>query len=135
MNEEVAMGVLGNESGVSKLKVLLIIAVLVLGFMQGIKYLSVRLDYERMKDTMESKASVAQVLKDEEILRDLEIRARELGLPMKPEDFLLDRDADQGIMTIRTAWNVQVRYLWGLCGEPCEQTYHFEPVVRESYRK
>lgn len=129
------MRILGNASGVSKLKVLIVLAILGLGFSEGIKYLSVQLDYQRMKDAMETKASVAQVLKDDEIIRDLVQQARELGLPMKEEHFVLTRDTDQGIMTIQTAWDVPVRYLWGVCGEMCDQTYHFEPIVQASYRK
>lgn len=129
------MRILGSESGVSKLKVLIVIAVIVLGFIEGIKYLAVQLDYQRMVDTMESKASVAQILKDNEILLDLAKRSYELGLPMKKDDFLLNRDEDEQTMTISTAWDVRVRYLWGICGATCEQTYQFRPVVRESYRK
>jgi hypothetical protein len=129
------MGILGNESGVSKVKVLIVLAVLTVGLIQGIKYLSVQFDYQRMKDAMENKAAVAQVLKDEEILKDLVEKSKELGLPMGPEHFLLTRDEMRGIMTIQTAWNVPVRYLWGICGEPCDQNYHFEPVVSASYRQ
>lgn len=129
------MGILGNASGVSKMKVLIVLAVLGLGFNEGIKYLSVQLDYQRMKDTMETKAAVAQVLKDEEILAELVAKSKELGLPMGQEHFLLTRDEEQGVMTIQTAWNVPVRYLWGICGEPCDQTYHFEPTAKATYRK
>ena len=68
------MRVLGNESGVSTMKVLIVLAVLGVGFLQGVKYLSVQLDYQRMLDTMEAKANAAQVLKDHEIQNDLETR-------------------------------------------------------------
>jgi len=45
-----------------------------------------------MKDAMTSKASVAQVLKDEEIRIDLVNKAKELGLPLTSENFVITRD-------------------------------------------
>ena len=127
------MRIWGNESGVSKMKVLLIIAIVGLAFNEGIKYLAVQLDYQRMKDTMTTKASVAQVLKDEEIRSDLAVKAKELGLPLQGDNFLLIRDDEKRKMTIKAAWDVEVHYLWGLCGQLCIQTYHFEPVADEEY--
>jgi hypothetical protein len=122
----------GNESGVSKLKVLIILALLGAVIHVGIKYLLVRLDFERMKDTMEIKASAAQVLKDEEILADLTARAKELDLPLKGENFVIIRDDDRRTMIIKTAWDVEVHYFGGLCGDLCVQEYHFAPVAEAS---
>ena len=127
------MRIRGSESGASKLKVLVVLGLLVLGISQGIKYLSVQLDYQRMKDTMSAKASVAQVLKDEEIRIDLVAKAKELDLPLNGENFLIVRDDDKRKMTIKTAWEVEVHYLWGICGDLCIQTYLFEPVAEEAY--
>jgi hypothetical protein len=126
------MQIIGNESGVSKLKVLIILALLGAVIHVGIKYLSVRLDFERMKDTMEIKASAAQVLKDEEILADLAARAKELDLPLKGENFQIIRDEDRRKMIIKTAWDVEVHYFGGLCGDLCVQEYHFAPVAEAS---
>jgi len=126
------MKMIGNESGVSKLKVLIIIALLGAVIHVGIKYLSVRLDFERMKDTMDIKASAAQVLKDEEILADLAAKAKELDLPLKGENFLIIRDDDKRKMIIKTAWDVEVHYFGGLCGDLCVQEYHFAPVAEAS---
>ena len=123
------MQMIGNESGVSKLKVLIILALLGAVIHVGIKYLSVRLDFERMKDTMDIKASAAQVLKDEEILADLAAKAKELDLPLKGENFLIIRDDDKRKMIIKTAWDVEVHYFGGLCGELCVKEYHFAPVA------
>lgn len=122
----------GNESGVSRLKVLIILALLGAVIHVGIKYLSVRLDFERMKDTLDIKANAAQVLKDEEILADLAARAKELDLPLKRENFLIIRDEDRRTMIIKTAWVVEVHYFWGLCGDLCVQEYHFAPVAEAS---
>jgi len=126
------MKMIGNESGVSKLKVLIIIALLGAVIHVGIKYLSVRLDFERMKDTMDIKASAAQVLKDEEILADLADKAKELDLPLKGENFLIIRDDDKRKMIIKTAWDVEIHYFGGLCGDLCVQEYHFAPVAEAS---
>ena len=126
------MKMIGNESGVSKLKVLIIIALLGAVIHVGIKYLSVRLDFERMKDTMDIKASAAQVLKDEEIRSELVAKARDLDLPLKGENFLIIRDDDKRKMIIKTAWDVEIHYFGGLCGDLCVQEYHFAPVAEAS---
>jgi len=129
------MRILGNESGVSSIKVMIWLAVLGAGFYVGITYLSVQLDFQRMQDAMSSKASVAQVLKDEEIRNDLVVKAKELGLPLTGENFVIIRDEDKRTMTIKTAWEVEVHYFGGLCGDLCIQTYHFEPVALENITK
>lgn len=130
------MQIMGNERGVSGLKVMIWLAILGAGFYVGITYLSVQLDHERMKDAMSSKASVAQVLKDEEIRIDLVAKAKELRLPLTGENFLIIRDDEKRTMTIKTTWDVEVHYFGGLCGDYCIKTYHFAPVVVEDiYRK
>jgi hypothetical protein len=129
------MRLLGNESGVSSVKVMIWLAILGAGFYVGITYLSVQLDFQRMQDAMSSKASVAQVLKDEEIRNDLVAKAKELGLPLKGENFVIVRDEDKRTMTIKTVWDVEVHYFGGLCGDLCIQTYHFEPVAHEIISK
>jgi hypothetical protein len=126
------MQIIGNESGVSKLKVLIVLVILGAVIHVGIKYLSVRLDFERMKDTMDTKASAAQVLKDEEILADLAAKAKELDLPLQRENFLIIRDEDKRKMIIKTAWDVEVHYFGGLCGDLCVQEYHYAPVAEAS---
>ena len=85
-----------------------------------------------MKDTMDIKASAAQVLKDEEILADLAAKAKELDLPLKGENFLIIRDDDKRKMIIKTAWDVEIHYFGGLCGDLCVQEYHFAPVAEAS---
>ena len=126
------MRIMGNEGGVSSVKVMIWLAVLGAGFYVGIKYLSVQLDFQRMQDAMSTRASVAQVLKDEEIRNDLVVKAKELGLPLTGENFVIIRDEDKRTMTIKTAWDVEVHYFGGLCGDLCIQTYHFAPVAQEN---
>lgn len=125
------MRIVGNESGVSSVKVMIWLAILGAGFYVGVKYLSVQLDFQRMQDAMINKAGVAQVLKDEEIRNDLLGKARELGLPLAGDNFIIIRDEEKRMMTIKTAWDVEVHYFGGLCGDLCIQTYHFAPVAQE----
>jgi len=97
----------------------------------GYKIISVYVDFERMKDTMSVKASVAQVVSDDEILKDLTKRAEELDLPLKAEHFILHRDTQRNTMSIRTAWDVEVSFF----GDLYVHTYHFAPQVEQSIAK
>lgn len=126
------MRIMNNEGGVSSLKVMIWLAILGAGFHVGIKYLSIQLDFQRMQDAMSSKASVAQVLKDEEIRMELVAKAKELGLPLTGENFAIVRDEEKHTMTIKTAWDVEAHYFGGLCGDPCIRNYHFSPVAQET---
>jgi hypothetical protein len=109
--------------------VLLWIAVLVVAVHTGIKIGMEYVDFERMKDEMEIKASVAQVLKDEEILAALVAKARELGLPLDAEDFILQRDETNRTMMISTQWDREVHFLFDVY----KRTYHFAPSVGANY--
>lgn len=126
------MRIMGNECGVSSVKVMIWLVVLGAGFHVGLKYLSIQLDFQRMRDAMSSKASVAQVLKDEEIRNDLTAKAKELDLPLTGESFVIVRDEDKRTMTIKTSWEVEAHYFGGLCGDPCIWNYHFAPVAQEN---
>ena len=129
------MRILGNEAGISALKVWIIILLVGAGIHVGIKYLSMKMDYERMLDTMSIKASAAQILKDDEIRMELVQRAKELDLPLTGENFLIIRDEDKRRMIIKTAWDVEIHYFGGICGELCIQEYHFEPVAEEGFAR
>lgn len=123
------MFVLSNERGGTRLKVFLWFLLLGLCIHVGVKLIPMYMDYARMKDTMTIKAGVAQVLKDEEILRDLVQKAKELDLPLTEENFVLQRFEDRRRMRISTAWDVEVHFLGGLY----VRNFHFEPVVEESF--
>jgi hypothetical protein len=125
------MRISANESGSSTMKIMLLLVVLFLIFHVGFKLIPMYMDYERMKDEMSIKASVAQVLKDEEIRADLVKKAKELELPLGPEDFVLTRNEDQRKMTIRTMWDVEVHFLFDVY----VRTYHFAPIAEEDYSK
>ena len=118
-----------NEKGASNFKVFLFFVFLFLVVHVGIKVVPMYMDAERMKDEMTTKAGVAQVLKDDEILRDLVNKAKELDLPMTAESFILQRDSERRRMKISTQWDVEVSFLWGTY----IRTFHFEPVVDEGF--
>jgi hypothetical protein len=124
------MHILGNGRGGSRIKVWLTFLVLFLAIHVGIKVVPMYMDYERMLDTMTVKAGVAQVLKDEEILRDLVSKARELDLPLTADSFILERNEERRKMAIRTkhGWDVEVTFLWGAY----TRDFHFEPSVEEN---
>jgi hypothetical protein len=124
------MNILANQNGASRFKVFLWFLVLFLVVHVAVKVVPVYVDYARMEDEMKAKASVAQVLKDEEILKDLENRAKELDLPLTRDSFIINRDTERRRMKISTkgGWDVEVSFLWGAY----VRTFHFEPVVEES---
>jgi hypothetical protein len=125
------MSIMDNERGVSGVKIMIWLAILAAGFHVGFKYLSIQLDFQRMRDAMYSKASVAQVLKDTEIRNDLVAKAKELDLPLTGDNFVIVRDEEKHTMTIKTMWDVEAHYFGGICGNLCIQNYHFEPVAQE----
>jgi uncharacterized protein YpmS len=118
-----------DEKGASNFKTFLILLSLFLVIHVGIKLVPMYMDAERLKDEMRTKASVAQVTKDEEILADLVKKSHELDLPLTAESFVLLRDEDNRRMKISTKWDVEVHFLWGAY----IRAYHFEPAVDESY--
>ena len=124
------MNILANQDGASRFKVFLWFLLLFLVVHVAVKVVPVYMDYARMEDEMKVKASVAQVLKDDDILKDLENKAKDLDLPLTKDSFVLKRDAERRKMKISTkgGWDVEVSFLWGAY----VRTFHFEPVVEES---
>ncbi len=122
---------LGNQEGFGKFKAVLILALLGAALHVGFKIVPVFMDSENMKDTMSTKAGLAQVLKDEEILNDLVNKAKDLDLPLTAGNFVIIRDDERRKMTIKTSWEVEVHFFGGLY----EHTYHFAPVVEENFMK
>ncbi|HET6363497.1 MAG: hypothetical protein ACM30F_04330 [Nitrospirota bacterium] len=123
------MNILANQNGASRFKVYLWFLVLFLVVHVAVKLIPIYMDYYRMEDEMKAKASVSQVLKEEEILKDLENKAKELDLPLTQDSFVIKRDTERRKMKISTkgGWNVEVSFLWGAY----VRTFHFEPVVDE----
>jgi hypothetical protein len=120
-----------RERGATRLTVMMWLGLLGMVIYVGYKVIPVYMDYARMKDTMMTKASVAQVLKDEDILHDLVRRAQELELPLTAEHFIVKRSEDRGTMTIKTAWDVELHFF----GDLYVHIVHFEPAVEENFAR
>ncbi len=121
----------GKETGASKLAIVFWLIVLFLTVHVGIKLGHVYLDYYRMEDEMASKASVAQALKDEEVIADLVKKAKELDLPLEAENFVLKRTEETHRMKISTQWDEEVHFLFDVY----VKTFHFAPAVDENYQR
>lgn len=124
------MGILLNQKGASRFKVWLFFLFLFLVIHVGVKVVPMYMDYAKMQDEMSVKAGVAQVLKDEEIVRDLVSKAKELDLPLAADSFILNRNEERRKMAIRTkyGWDVEVTFLWGAY----TRRFHFDPAVEEN---
>jgi len=120
-----------NETGANKIAILLWLIVLFIIIHTGIKLVHVYSDYYRMEDAMASKASVAQALKDEEVIADLVKKAKELDLPLDTENFILKRNEETHRMKISTQWDEEVHFLFNVY----VKTFHFAPSVDEDYRR
>ncbi len=125
------MQIRADQRGVSRVKAVIILALLGGALHVGFKIVPVYMDYENLKDTMSTKAGLAQVLKDDEILNDLVNKAKDLDLPLKAENFIIKRDTDRRKMSIKTAWDVEVHFFGGLY----VHNYHFAPDVEENFMK
>lgn len=121
------MAILRSEKGLSTIKVWVWLLLLSLVVYMGFKLLPMYIDFERMKDEMAIKASLAQVLKDSEIRSALAAKAKELELPLNAEDFIILRDDEQHRMTIKAAWDVEIHFPFDIY----VRNYHFEPVASE----
>ena len=118
-----------KQNGGSRVKVFIWFIVLFLVVHVAYKLIPMYMDYTRMKDEMTVKASLAQVLKDHEIVKDLVSKAGELDLPLGSEDFILERDTERRRMRIQTAWDVEIAFFWG----SYLHTFSFRPEVEESF--
>jgi hypothetical protein len=125
------MRIRGEQRGASRLKVILSLVLLGAAFHVAYKIIPVYMAAENMEDTMSTKAGLAQVLKDDEILKDLVDKAKDLNLPLQRENFVLIRDTDSRTMTISTAWSVEVHFF----GDLYVHVYQFAPTVHENFMK
>jgi hypothetical protein len=127
--EESDMRIITSENGSSTFKMILVLFLLFIVIHIAVKVVPMYMDYSRMKDEMTMKAGLAQVLKDEDILKDLVSKAKDLDLPLTAESFIIKRDEDRRKMMIRTQWDVEVNFFWGAY----VRTFHFDPVVNEGF--
>lgn len=113
------------------LRVIFGLAVLFVLVHVGYKLVPMYMAHAGMKDEMSVKASLAQVLKDEEIRADLVKKATELDLPLGPQNFLISRNEEKRTMTISTQWEVEVHFLF----DAYIKTYTFSPRAEEDYSR
>jgi hypothetical protein len=116
-------------------KVMFILLLLFVVIHIGVKVAPMYIDAEAMKDEMSGKARFAQTLKDEEILRDLANKAKELGLPLGPDNFKLLRNDDSRHMKITTAWDVELHFFFDIYPPYTVKTFHFAPIIQENYTR
>jgi hypothetical protein len=116
-------------------KALFIFLVLFVVIHIGVKLTPLYIDSEAMKDEMVGKARFSQTIKDEDILLALATRAKEIGLPLGPDDFKLLRDENTQRMRISAAWDVEVHFFFDIYPPYTVKTYHFAPVIEENYTR
>jgi hypothetical protein len=124
------MRTLMNEQGRSRFSVYFFFLLLIVVVHVCLKVVPMYMDYGKMKDEMTMKAGLAQILKDEDILRDLVSKAKELDLPLTADSFVLKRDEERRKMAISTkgGWDVELTFFGGYYS----RTFHFEPSVEEN---
>ena len=127
------MTMFSKDGGRISFKVLFILLLLFVVIHIAIKLVPMYMDAGRMEDEMAVKARFAQTLKDDEILTDLEKKAKDLDLPLDRDDFSLVRDDGNRKMTISTKWDVTVHFFFDIYPPYTTQVYHFEPVIKEDY--
>jgi hypothetical protein len=133
--EGTTVSTLSKDSGMVSFKVLFIFLVLFLVIHIGVKLVPLYIDSEAMKDEMVTKARFSQTMTDSDITAGLAKRAREIGLPLVPDDFKLVRDETTHRMKISTAWDVEVHFFFDIYPPYTVKTYHFKPIVEEDYTR
>jgi hypothetical protein len=121
------MSILRNEKGLSTIKLWIWLVLVILVVYVGTKLLPMYIDFERMKDEMSVKASLAQILKDDEIRSALAAKAKELELPLDRDDFIILRDDEHHHMTIKTDWDIEVHFPFDIY----VRNFHFAAVASE----
>jgi hypothetical protein len=121
------MAILRNEKGLSTIKLWIWLVIIIVVVYAGIKLLPMYIDFERMKDEMSVKASLAQILKDDEIRSSLAFKAKELELPLEGDDFIIMRDDEHHHMTIKADWDIEVHFPFDIY----VRNFHFEAVASE----
>ena len=129
------MSILSRNDGMLSIKVIVILLLLFSVIHIGVKVTPLYIDAEAMKDEMVTKARFAQTVKDGEILFDLAKKAKEIGLPLGPDNFKLLRDDNSRRMKISTAWDVELRFFFNVYPPYTVRTFHFAPTIEEDYAR
>ena len=129
------MSTLSKDSGMVSFKVMFVLLVIFIVIHIGVKLVPMYIDAEGIKDEMVGKARFAQLFTDDEIITGLVRKAKEIGLPLGPDDFKLLRDPEARHMKISTAWDVEVHFFFDIYPPYTVKTYHFQPIVEEDYTR
>ncbi len=129
------MSILSKNSGRISFKTLFILLLLFVVVHVGVKTAPMYIDAEGMKDEMVTKARFSQTFKDEEIQSALATKAKEIGLPLGPDNFKLLRNETTRRMKISAAWDVDIHFFFDIYPPYTVKTYHFEPVIEEDYTR
>jgi hypothetical protein len=129
------MSVFSKDGGMISFKVMFILLLLFIIIHIGVKVVPIYIDAEAMKDEMSGQARFAQTTKDEEIVTNLTKKAKEIGLPLGPNNFKLMRDDEMHRMKIGTAWDVELHFFFDIYPPLTVKTFHFAPIVQEDYAR
>jgi hypothetical protein len=129
------MSILSKDRGMISFKVMFILLVLFMVIHVGVKAVPMYIDAEAMKDEMVGQARFAQTTKDDEILSALAKKAKEIGLPLGPDNFKVLRNDDARHMRITTAWDVEIHFFFDIYPLYTVKTFHFAPIVQEDYTR
>ena len=94
----------GKISPCGFLALLLLVSGVYLGYKLGPPWYA----YYALKDSMEGQVKLAMGLREDEIRRSLAARARELGVPLEEQDFLIVRRGSR--VRIRAQWSTTVEF-------------------------
>ena len=129
------MSNLSKDSGMVSFKVLFVLLILFIVIHVGVKVTSMYIDTEAMKDEMVGMARFAQTIIDEDIVSDLVKKAKEIGLPLGPDDFKLLRDETTRRMKISAEWDVEIHFFFDVYPPYTTKIFHFAPVIEEDYAR
>lgn len=129
------MNRLFREEGKSRFAVFLWLFLLFVVVHIGLQLIPMYMDSWRMEDEIKSKIATAQVARptDDELRFALSKYARDLGLPPAAENIVVVRNEEPRTLKIGNAWDVEIKFFWGICGESCIRRYHFEPSAEGNY--
>lgn len=118
-----------KERGSATFKALLALALLAAGLHMAFKMGAPFISENALKDKMSEQAALAKKLTDAEIIDNIASKAKELDIPLRPDDIHLVRDDVKRSMQISAQWDVTVSFFFGAT----ERVFHFAPVVKEHY--
>lgn len=127
------MPIFSRERGGAKFTALLILVFLAAVVHIAFTVAPLHIAEASLKDQMSEQAALAQTIKDEDIMRNIMSKARELGIPLKPGDIHLVRNDEMRSMQISAQWDVTVHFFCDFFPFYTTRVFHFAPVVKERY--